>query len=307
MVTRSGPSGSARAPPSSSRPWAVRVAFAGTGGRRSATTSSAPNTSSGRTAGVVCRTTAVSIAQTSTSPVTVAGEPLPASPARAPGRRARRSAAARTASPARRRRTRARAGRRAPPQRVRGDAGQLDPPAARVDAVGQRGPPAAAAAASTSRPSGRAASSARATAAGSTISVSPISTYSASLAAPVGARPDPGQPRVRAEAVRVRHRQPRPADGALEAAGDVAVGEEAQPPALGEPQPDARHGGRSGVGGLPRPHASHPANPRSAGPSPAATRPPARNRRAGRRPCCLRSGRAAGGGSGARGRARPPR
>src|SRR5690606_29467715 len=58
------PRGSARSPRWSSSPWAVRVAFGGDDGLRPATTSSAPNTSSGRTAGVVCRTTAVSIAQT---------------------------------------------------------------------------------------------------------------------------------------------------------------------------------------------------------------------------------------------------
>ena len=52
-----------RRPRSSSRPCATRVALAGAGGLRPATTSSAPNTSSGRTAGVVCRTTAASIAQ----------------------------------------------------------------------------------------------------------------------------------------------------------------------------------------------------------------------------------------------------
>ncbi len=47
------------------------VAVTGTGGARSATTVSAPSTSSGRTVGVVSRTTAVSIAQSVTEP----GEP----------------------------------------------------------------------------------------------------------------------------------------------------------------------------------------------------------------------------------------
>ncbi len=58
---------------------------------------------------------------------------------------------------------------------------------------------------------------------------------------------------MRAEPVRVRHRHPGPPDRTFEAAGDVAVGEETQPPPFGEPQPDPLHGGWGRVGGLPPP------------------------------------------------------
>jgi hypothetical protein len=221
-------------------------------GRRSATTSSAPNTSSGRTAGVVCRTTAVSIAQTSIPASTLPPALTCASTSaratsicRRPDGVTRSTTTASAASSADERRRRSSGRRRAArcATRSRRSARPADALGDRagehVQAVGQRGVQ-------------------RAGELGRARPVGEPDLQVLGLAGRPGRRgTDPRQPRVRGEPVRVRRPGSPPGARPLHAAGDVTVRQEAQPPALGEPHADARHGGRCRVRRLTGPHARH--------------------------------------------------
>ena len=180
-AARSGPSGSATVPLSSSRPCASRTARGGNGGCRSATAASAANTSSGRTAGVSCRTTMCSMAQ----PASSAADALATDSARVdvPEAVLRALGDGHDVAGEERLDGRLQLGQR--------HAGQLDPPDGGVDPVGQGAGPlprlhalqdrrprrAARRPAPSGRPRGRSRTE------------RPISRYSASLAAPVGAAP----------------------------------------------------------------------------------------------------------------------
>ena len=278
-AARSGASGSVSRPPPSSRPCANRVARGGTAGTKPATARSAASTSSGRTAGVTCRTTSSSIAQPSwpgaadaLAPTTAARASSCRRPAFVSRSTSTRSAARKASSAA------ASVGRR--------HAGQLDPPGRGVDPVGQRvrrraGPrrtPARPARPAGTRPAPPAADRRRRREA------SPISRYSASLATPVGAAADVGDLRVRGEAGRVGHRDAGPAQRPLERPGEVAVRGEAQPAALGVPHPHPLHD-RRWRRTLRLPRHPHPARPSRSHRSPTRTGGSAtrRERRAHRR------------------------
>ena len=249
-TARSGANGSDKPPLSSSRPWAIRVAFAGTGGSRAATTRSALSTSSGRTAGVVCRTTTSSIPHGGAAVVgcrmadrwssctvadtiaarasivripclvrrstsTTGSASVRSTAAAQLGRPTRRRARSATGSPRRGRRA-SRHRRPRPPRARRGRAAWPRP--------------------------------ACATSSAGSSCLDQLDLDVLRLARHAGRRgADPGDLRVRVEALRVRHGHVRPAQRPLERARDVAVGGEPQPAALGVAQPQLLHRRGRGV------------------------------------------------------------
>ena len=230
-LRRVGParSGSAVAEPVRSRP---------------ATSRSPARMSSGRTAGVPCRTTTSSIAHSSASS-TRAGAHRQARP-RPPGSRTcgapawssarpRRSVGPGTAS------TAASASASGHP----GSSTAHAPASSRS----ARAPGAATTTSTMSRPSGSASSSWRRTTSGSHSCEHPDLEV-LRLARRAGRRGvGVGDPRMRVETGRVRDREPRPAHGTLERPPEVAVAGEAQPAALGVADPQLLHGRRL-LGGL---------------------------------------------------------
>ena len=191
---RSGTSGSLTIPVSSSGPCATRTATGGASGARPATIRNAARTSSGRTAGVTCRTTTSSIARPPMS-VDRRTRPFGAAPA------APRTSTLRRPSLVSRSTASSSCGRAGPGRLVQGvgvDAGEFDRASARprsvrrairagrddlddVQPVRQRG---------VERPRG--------SAPGRRSRARPISRYSASLATPVGEAPDVADLRMRA-------------------------------------------------------------------------------------------------------------
>ena len=243
-AARSGPSGSATVPLSSSRPCAARTARGGNGGRRSATAARAANTSSGRTAGVTCRTTMCSIAQPASSTADALVTAARASMSRSPFfvRLATVTTSAREE----------RSPRPAPGRRAH--AGQLDPPGGGVDAVGQR---AAALGGLDALQDVESGGSAASRAARDRLGVPPLGQADLQVLGLAGRargrRAEVADLRVRREAGRERHRHLRPAQRALQRPREVAVRGEAEPAALGvaDPQPlDGRR--RRRAVGLPR-------------------------------------------------------
>ncbi len=134
-----------------------------------------------------------------------------------------------------------------------GSTGQPDLPRRGLERSASDGPAGASThLAATSIPSGRQASRAARTQLGlAARSASAISTYSASLATPVGAAPTQEIFGCGREAGAVGHRHAGAAQRALEGAGEVPVGGEAEPAALGvaQPQPLDRRGRGRAVGG----------------------------------------------------------